>query len=82
MLLVYFRRAARHGSTGIFGLDPRQFEEVNAEIWRRFGYDVELTKRTRDGGCDVSIRADAPSALLRVYNMSNVRGDYGHCLSG
>lgn len=31
----------------------RRFEELIAEIWRRFGYEVELTKRTRDGGTDV-----------------------------
>jgi restriction endonuclease Mrr len=34
-------------------LTPRQFEEFVAEPWQRFGYDVELTKRTRDGGHDV-----------------------------
>src|SRR5713226_7587905 len=31
----------------------RQFEELVAELFRGFGYDVELTKRTRDGGIDV-----------------------------
>lgn len=34
-------------------LSPRQFEELVAEIWDRFGYQVELTKRTRDGGRDI-----------------------------
>lgn len=34
-------------------IDRRKFEEVVAEIWRGFGYDVELTKQTRDGGRDV-----------------------------
>jgi HJR/Mrr/RecB family endonuclease len=34
-------------------LDPRQFEELIAEIWSRFGYTVELTSQTRDGGYDV-----------------------------
>jgi restriction system protein len=34
-------------------LDPRQFEEVTAEIFRAKGFEVELTKRTRDGGKDV-----------------------------
>jgi Restriction endonuclease/Sigma-70, region 4 len=34
-------------------LTPRQFEEFIAELWERFGYQVELTKRTRDGGRDV-----------------------------
>src|SRR5579871_6909931 len=34
-------------------LSPRQFEELIAEIWNRFGYEVELTKRTRDRGNDI-----------------------------
>lgn len=34
-------------------LDPRQLEEVTAEIFRDKGFEVELTKRTRDGGKDV-----------------------------
>jgi restriction system protein len=34
-------------------LGPRQFEELVAEIWKRFGYLVELTSRTRDGGRDI-----------------------------
>lgn len=29
------------------------FEEIVAEIWHGFGFDVELTKCTRDGGYDV-----------------------------
>ena len=32
----------------------RKFEELIAEIFSRFGYDVELTKQTRDGGTDIS----------------------------
>ncbi|WP_448553343.1 restriction endonuclease [Thalassotalea montiporae] len=34
-------------------LEPREFEEVTAEIFRAKGFEVELTKRTRDGGKDV-----------------------------
>jgi hypothetical protein len=37
----------------LLALTPRQFEEFIAEIWSRFGYTVELTARTRDGGRDV-----------------------------
>ena len=32
---------------------PSQLEEVVAELFEAFGYEVELTKRTRDGGRDV-----------------------------
>ncbi|MBO6754675.1 MAG: restriction endonuclease, partial [Spongiibacter sp.] len=34
-------------------IDSRQFEEVVAELFREKGYEVELTKRTRDGGKDI-----------------------------
>jgi HJR/Mrr/RecB family endonuclease len=34
-------------------MDRRRLEEVVAELWDGFGYVVELTKQTRDGGKDV-----------------------------
>ena len=34
-------------------MDRRRFEEIVAELFDGFGYAVELTKRTRDGGKDV-----------------------------
>jgi len=34
-------------------VDPRQLEEVVAELFDGLGYAVELTQRTRDGGRDV-----------------------------
>jgi DNA-binding transcriptional MerR regulator len=34
-------------------LHPRKFEELVAELYRGFGYQVELTKQTRDGGKDI-----------------------------
>lgn len=37
----------------------RRFEELMAEVWQRFGYEVELTKRTRDGGIDIIAIRDA-----------------------
>jgi len=37
----------------IYKISPREFEEIIAEIFRQQGFEVELTKRTRDGGKDV-----------------------------
>lgn len=37
----------------IYKITSREFEEIIAEIFRQQGFDVELTKRTRDGGKDV-----------------------------
>lgn len=34
-------------------LTARQFEELVAEIWHRFGFEIELTPQTRDGGRDI-----------------------------
>jgi HJR/Mrr/RecB family endonuclease len=41
-------------------LKPRQFEEIVAEIFKKKGFSVDLTKRTRDGGKDIiAIHTDA-----------------------
>lgn len=37
----------------LFNLTPRKFEELIAEIFSGFGYLVELTAQTRDGGRDI-----------------------------
>jgi hypothetical protein len=34
-------------------IDRRRFEELVAELFGGFGYEVELTKQTRDGGRDI-----------------------------
>ena len=43
----------KHCPDALRNIDRRKFEEVVAEIFDGFGYDVELTKRTRDGGKDI-----------------------------
>lgn len=37
----------------LFRISPRRFEEVIAEVFFRNGYEVQLTKATRDGGRDI-----------------------------
>lgn len=37
----------------IFEISPRQFEEIIAELFLKKGFEVELTKQTRDGGRDI-----------------------------
>jgi restriction system protein len=44
----------------VYSISPRRFEELVANIYRHLGYDVRLTKSTRDGGFDV-ILLDAGS---------------------
>jgi HJR/Mrr/RecB family endonuclease len=44
-------------------MTPREFEELIAALWKRFGYEVELTARTRDGGRDVIAVRKAEATL-------------------
>jgi len=44
-------------------LDRRLFEEIIAEIFCGFGFDVELTKLTRDGGRDIVAIKNAETKL-------------------
>lgn len=40
-------------SSFIYQITPREFEEIIAELFKQQGFDVTLTKRTRDGGKDI-----------------------------
>lgn len=43
----------------LYQIDPRLFEKLVAEIFFRHGFQVELTKKTRDGGRDIiAIKSD------------------------
>jgi hypothetical protein len=44
----------------VFGLSPRQFEELLAEIIASFGYTTTLTPCTRDGGFDILAKRKDP----------------------
>jgi restriction endonuclease Mrr len=37
----------------IHDISPRKFEELIADILKDLGFETELTKATRDGGCDI-----------------------------
>lgn len=49
-------------------VEPREFEEIMAELLRAQGYEVELTKQTRDGGYDIialrSLGGNIPFKML------------------
>lgn len=46
-------RALAREPNSVYGLDSRRFEELIAHILSSFGCEVNLTKRTRDGGYDI-----------------------------
>lgn len=58
-------------------LTPRQFEELVAELWSKFGWNVELTAKTRDGGRDIiAIRSNPVQhkILIECKRMSDSVG--------
>jgi len=57
-------------------LNRRLFEEVIAEVFHRLGYEVELTKRTRDGGKDIIAVRTIDSVAIR-YLIECKRPDPG-----
>lgn len=44
----------------LFSISPRNFEEALAEILNDMGFEVELTKATRDGGIDILAYQETP----------------------
>jgi restriction system protein len=48
----------------MYRLTPYQFEEVMAELYAREGYDVELTRASRDGGVDLYVIRRMPVGRL------------------
>jgi hypothetical protein len=60
----YFKRNPEK----LYNINPRKFEELIASIFKDLGFDVELTKATRDGGRDIiaSIRNAATNFLAYV----------------
>jgi len=50
----------------LYKLSPRAFEEVIAEIFARQGFEVHLTKQTRDGGKDI----------IALYNKLGIHTKY------
>ncbi|MDQ0067867.1 restriction endonuclease [Chryseobacterium lathyri] len=47
--------SVRNNPFNIYNLNPREFEEFVAELLTKKGYNVDLTKMTRDGGKDLII---------------------------
>lgn len=49
-------------------VEPHQFEEIVAELFRGAGYEVELTARTRDGGKDIiAINRDSLGIGTKIF---------------
>lgn len=44
-------------------LSPRQFEDVVALVFRKFGYKTTMTPLTKDGGYDIIVQLDMPEGI-------------------
>jgi restriction endonuclease len=48
-----------YNPSALFKLTSREFEELVGELWAKFGWNVELTAKVRDGGRDlIAIRSN------------------------
>jgi len=60
----------------VYKLAPREFEQLLAELLRDMGYDIELTKQTRDGGADILAYQNTPlGRLLFLVEAKHYRED-------
>jgi hypothetical protein len=48
-------------------MDDRAFEELIAALLQQEGYEVELTRRSKDGGVDIHVRGTDPVAGTAYY---------------
>lgn len=51
-----FSYLAEHPEEIYRNLTPREFEKFMAQLYKKLGYNVELTRTTRDGGKDIILR--------------------------
>lgn len=64
----------------MYELSPRKFEELVAYLMEKHGYEVELTKQSRDGGIDIfALKRDIFGSFLTIvdckkYSASNPIG--------
>lgn len=60
----------------ITALSPRQFEQFVAELYARSGFDVELTRSSKDGGVDIYAFQRAPfGSFLTIIDCKRYRAD-------
>ena len=65
----------------LYNLEPRRFEELIAHIFSNNGFQVELTKTTRDGGRDIiAIRSDMGIPSKYIIECKRYARDYPVCV--
>jgi hypothetical protein len=62
----------------LFEVSSRKFEEIIAEIWSTFGFKVELTSPTKDGGYDILAMSTNLAGIPSKYIIECKRYKSGH----
>jgi restriction system protein len=71
----YMSRKSPDGTEALRGLTPRQLEQLVARLYTEMGYECELTPPTKDGGWDVSAKAERPGQReYRVIDCAHYTG--------
>lgn len=56
-------------------IDPRNFETICAELYKKMGYEVELTKYVADNGVDAYLRKDGCLGILQAKRFKGFVGE-------
>lgn len=60
----------------VYSIEPRKFEELIARIFSIHGFDIQLTKKTRDGGRDIiAIKSDLDIRLKYLIECKRYAAD-------
>ncbi|MEG2217812.1 MAG: restriction endonuclease [Clostridia bacterium] len=51
----------------VYDIEPWEFEELVADVFRKNGFHAEVTQKTRDGGKDIVATFDMGGVLYRTY---------------
>ena len=56
-------------------MDPFDFEKLCCSLFRKYGYEVELTPKSGDGGIDAFLRKDGDFGILQVKRYKGAVGE-------
>lgn len=71
-LIAHFAR----NPEAMYEMDPRTFEELVAELYEREGFEVELTRASRDGGVDIyAVQRATFGSFLTVVDCKRYAAD-------
>lgn len=64
---LYFIDALLSCSKYVYNLEPCEFEELVADVFRRMGFNADVTQKTHDGGKDIVATFEMDGVLYTTY---------------